>query len=142
MKTMAWAPQVMALLNGALRPFCKEGVCRAFLPLASALTQRTIIEHVPPWCLSGLQGSFPQVKGHPVPAADEQRWVGVCLETEAWDTKHPVCAAMPWDRSFPGVSPGGLAARQACPFCTDGLAAGLQQTRLFCFWLKSLIGAL
>lgn len=36
----------------------------------------------------------------------------------------------------------GPLGRQGRPFCTAGLAAGLWQTRLFCFWLKSLIGAL
>ena len=95
-----------------------------------------------PGRLSGLgpRCSFPKVEGQPVPTVAE-KW-GHVLENQGRGPRCPLWVAVPWDGSLPAVSPGGIAGRQACPFCTAGLAAGLQETRLFCFWLKSLIGAL
>lgn len=139
MYTMAPACWVTALLNDAIGSLHEEGLYVAFLPpgredRASVVTQRTITEQ-------GLSVPSPR------PRAEQaqqlmSRGGHTCWKPGAGDPRHLLCAAVPWDGSLPGVSPGGPAGRQACPFCTAGLAAGPQQTRLFCFWLKSLIGAL
>lgn len=51
---------------------------------------------------------------------------GACVGKLRSGPRCPLRAAVPWDRSLPIVSPGGLSGGQACPFCTASLAAGLR----------------